>query len=86
MRDFIATHDWITSFQLPPYTPDLNPVEGIWSVVRHRGQCNTAFTDPDHLMRVLRRTLREIQYRPDITDGCLVATGLTLTTSRTQSQ
>lgn len=86
IQDFIETQDWITSFQLPSYAPDLNPVEGIWSVIRRTGQCNTAFTDPDHLIRVLRHNLRELQYRSDVIDGCLAATGLTLTTSRPQTQ
>jgi hypothetical protein len=64
----------------------LNPVEGIWSLIRCSGQCNTAFTRPDHLIRVLLTGLREIQYRPELIDGCLAATGLTLTTSRRQRQ
>ncbi|MBD2835225.1 transposase [Streptomyces pratensis] len=25
--------DWLTSYYLPPYAPDLNPVEGIWSLL-----------------------------------------------------
>ncbi|MEU2871952.1 transposase [Streptomyces olivoreticuli] len=86
LRAFIDAHDWITSFQLPSHSPDLNRVEGIWSLIRRSGQCNTAFTDADHLIRVLRHRLRELQYRPDLLDGCLAATGLTLTTSRPQSQ
>jgi transposase len=86
LRSFIDGHDWITSFQLPSYAPDLNPVEGIWSLVRRSGQCNTAFTGPDHLIRALRTRLREIQYRSDLLDGCLAATGLTLTTPRPEAQ
>ncbi|WP_249402404.1 transposase [Streptomyces sp. YIM 121038] len=86
LRAFIDTHDWITSFQLPSYAPDLNPVENVWSLVRRSAQCNTAFTDPDHLIRTLRRSLREIQYRPGLIDACLAATGLTITTSRPQPQ
>ncbi|GAA2445248.1 hypothetical protein GCM10010421_40770 [Streptomyces glaucus] len=86
LRAFIDTHDWITAYQLPHYAPDLNPVEDIWSLVRRAGQNNTVFTDPDHLMHVLRRTLRELQYRSETIDGCLAATGLTLTTSRRQAQ
>ena len=27
MRDLIAARDWLTVFQLPPYAPELNPVE-----------------------------------------------------------
>ncbi|MFJ8827648.1 transposase [Streptomyces sp. NPDC102467] len=86
LRAFTDARDWITSIQLPSYSPDLNPVEDIWSLVRRSGQCNTAFTDPDHLIRVLRRRLHEIQYRPELIDGCLAATRLTLTTSRPQPQ
>ncbi|MEZ3181314.1 transposase [Streptomyces pimonensis] len=86
LRAFTDTHDWITAYQLPPYAPDLNPVEGIWSPVRRTGRNNTAFTDPDHLMHVPRRTLRELQYRSETIDGCLAATGPTLTTSRRQAQ
>ncbi|MEU6579060.1 IS630 family transposase, partial [Streptomyces sp. NPDC046805] len=63
-----------------------NPVEGIWSLLRRRCQANTAFTDPTHLMRTLRRGLRQVQYRPDLIDGCLTGTGLTLTTSRLKRQ
>jgi transposase len=86
LRAFIAARDWVTSFQLPSYAPDLNPVEGIWSLARRAGQNNTAFTDPDHLMRALRRTLRGIQYRSDVIDGCLAATGLTLATPSPKAQ
>jgi transposase len=49
--------------------PDLNPVEGIWSLLRRSSQANTAFTDPDHLMSALRHGLRQIQYRSNLIDG-----------------
>ncbi len=86
LRAFIHDNDWLTVFYLPPYAPDLNPVEGLWSVLRRGYQANTAFTDPDHLMRSLRHGLHRIQYRPDLLDGLLTATGLTLTTSHLQPQ
>nr|WP_262705096.1 transposase [Streptomyces sp. NEAU-383] len=76
MRAFIDAHDWITAFHLPPYAPDLNPVEGVWSLLRRSSQANTAFIDPDHLIRHLRRGLRQIQYRSDLIDGFLAATRL----------
>ena len=72
--------------QMPSYAPDLDPVEGLWSLLRRSSQANTAFTDPDHLMRTLRHGLRQIQYRSNLIDGCLAETGLTLTTSRQQAQ
>ncbi|MET9914831.1 transposase [Streptomyces sp. NPDC006476] len=35
MRAFIeANAEWLTVFHLPAYAPDLNPQEGIWSLVK----------------------------------------------------
>ncbi|MFE2186596.1 hypothetical protein [Streptomyces sp. NPDC059455] len=63
---------------------DLNPVEGIWSLPRRAPLANTAFTDAAHLTRTLRCGLRQIQYRPDLLDGCLAETGLRLSTGLAQ--
>ncbi|WP_371800429.1 transposase [Streptomyces sp. NBC_01707] len=79
MKQYAADHDWLTVFQLPSYAPDLNPVEGIWSLLRRGPMANTAFTDPDHLTQTLRRGLRHIQLRPGLINGCLAGTGLTIT-------
>ncbi len=78
MRRFEAEHDWLTVYQLPAYAPDLNPVEGLWSLLRRGPLANTAFADADHLVRTVRRGLRQIQYRPALIDGCLTGTGLTI--------
>lgn len=78
LRDDAAGHDWLTIAQLPSYSPDLNPVEGVWSLLRRDPMANTAFTDPDHLTRTLRRGLAHIQRHPGLIDGCLTETGLTL--------
>jgi hypothetical protein len=35
MEEFIdANAEWLTVFQLPAYAPDLDPQEGIWSLVK----------------------------------------------------
>ncbi|WWQ61930.1 transposase [Streptomyces sp. Q6] len=75
MKQFIADRYWLTVIQLPAYAPQLNPVEGIWSLVR-RDLANTAFADPEHLFAAVRRNLREIQYRPGLINGALAGTGL----------
>ncbi len=71
MKELIAAQDRLTVHQLPPYAPDLNPVEGIWSLLRRGFLSDVAFADPDHLLRTVRRGLRKIQYRPQLIDGCL---------------
>jgi hypothetical protein len=74
LQAFIDSHDWITSCFLPAYVPRLNPVEGIWSLLRRSSQANTAFTDPVPLMRTLRQGLGQMQYRSNVIDGCLAGT------------
>ncbi|MDO0938496.1 IS630 family transposase [Streptomyces sp. DG2A-72] len=62
---FIDTRDWITAVHLPPYAPDLNPVEGVWSywvgvllpgLIRHRAGQRRA-----HVKRRPRRGQRDRQ-------------------------
>ncbi|WP_458248335.1 hypothetical protein [Streptomyces sp. MAI_2237] len=70
MRQFVDSHDWISCYFMLASASDLNPVEGIWWLLRCNSQANTAFTDPDHLTRTLRRGLAHIQRHPDLLDGC----------------
>ncbi|MEV6482045.1 transposase [Streptomyces sp. NPDC051576] len=72
-----ANKDWLTVFQLPSYAPDLNPQEGIWSLAK-RTIGNLAAADLDQLARAVKRSLKQIQYRPHLVDGCLAATGLVM--------
>lgn len=64
--------------QLPAYAPELDPVEGVWSLPRRGYITNVAFSSTDHLIRTVRQGLRKIQYRPALLDGCLAEAGLTL--------
>ena len=78
MQQFIeANKDWLTVFQLPSYAPDPNPQEGVWSLVK-RTIGNLAATNLDQVARAVKRSLKQIQYRPQLVDGCLAATGLVL--------
>ncbi len=79
MRRFIADHaDWLTVFQLPSYSPDLNPQEGIWSLVKRDIGRNLAAADLGQITRAVKRRPKQIQYRPDMVDGCLTGTGLSM--------
>ncbi|MEU1854343.1 DUF6207 family protein [Streptomyces sp. NPDC019990] len=65
----------LTVFQLPTYAPDLNPQEGVWSLVK-RDIGNLAAADLGQLTRAVKRKLKTLQYRPEVIDGCLAGTGL----------
>ncbi|MGW3365836.1 IS630 family transposase [Streptosporangium canum] len=80
IRQFIAeSADWLRVVQLPAYAPDLNPAEGVWSLLNRGGLANLAVRGLDELVRVVKRGLKKIQYRPHLIDGCLAGTGLVLT-------
>lgn len=55
------------------------PARLVLAVAGPPGTANAAFTDPDHLTRTLRRGLSHIQRHPELIDGCLAETGLTIT-------
>ena len=77
MREPIAGRGWLHVIQLPAYTPDLNPTEGVWSHIK-RSLGNLAVTNVDHLAASVRNRLKRIQYRPDLLTSLLAHTGLTI--------
>jgi hypothetical protein len=77
LADFAAENNqWLRVFRLPAYAPNLNPAEGI-SLLK-RSMANFAAADLDGLVRIVKRKLKKIQYRPHLIDGCLAVTGLTI--------
>lgn len=78
MREFLDAHQqWLTVVRLPTYAPELNPVEGVWSHMK-RGLGNLAVGGVDELVAAVKKRLKQIQHRPELIDGFLTQTGLTL--------
>lgn len=78
MRQFIAAHaDWLAVVRLPAYAPELNPVEGVWVNLKN-GLGNLAVSGVDQLAAIVKNRLKRMQYRPDLIDGFLARTGLSL--------
>ncbi|WP_319741440.1 transposase, partial [Streptomyces sp. AK08-01A] len=76
LREFIDLNaEWLTVVQLPTYAPDLNPTEGVWSLVK-RDIGNLAAASLGQVTRAVKHRLKKLQYRPDVIDGCLAGTGL----------
>ena len=78
LRAFTAAQAWLRVFRLPAYAPDLNPVEGIWSVLKRGVLANLAVVGFGHLVRVIRHGLKKIQYQTGLIEGRLAGTGLTV--------
>jgi hypothetical protein len=71
LRAFTDAQAWLRVFRLPAYAPDLNPVEGIWPVLKGGVLANLAVASFGHLVQVIRHGLRKVQYRPGLIEGCL---------------
>ncbi|MFE2094538.1 transposase [Streptomyces sp. NPDC059460] len=48
MHELIAVRLGLTIYQLPPYAPELNPVEGVWSLVKRSMAPHQTVSRPAH--------------------------------------
>jgi hypothetical protein len=60
------------------------PTEGIWSLLK-RSMANFAAADLDGLVRIVKRKLKKIQYRPHLIDGHRPENRALVTTCTTSS-
>ncbi|WP_455578050.1 transposase [Actinomadura luteofluorescens] len=77
MRRYLAARDWLTVFYLPPYAPELNPVEGVWAHLK-RSLANLVKHTIDQLITLIKTRLKRIQHRPALLNGLLAHTHLPL--------
>ena len=67
MRALIAARDRLHVIRLPPYAPELNPTEHVWSHLK-RSLGNLLVHGIDHLVTIVNNRLKRIQYRPEPID------------------
>ncbi|MCX5051048.1 transposase [Streptomyces sp. NBC_00474] len=77
MQQLIAARLWLTVYQLPPYAPEFNPVEWVWSHLK-RSLANLTKNNLDQLTVLVKTRLKRMQYRPDLIEGLTARTGLDL--------
>lgn len=67
VREFIAAqHGRITVEWLPPYAPELSPVEYLWGHLKHHELPNFCPRDAWHLCDGARKALRRMRRRPSL--------------------
>jgi transposase len=54
------------AFHFPPYAPELNPVEYVWSYLKTKPLANLACPDVDRLAVLGRQHARRLQHKPDL--------------------
>lgn len=63
---------------LPPYAPELNPVEYLWAYLKTNPLANDPAVDLPGLLKRTRRAALSVQRRPDLLRAFLRHTGLPL--------
>ena len=51
---------------LPPYAPELNPVEGLWGYMKQNPLANFAASDANHLATIVCRQARRLERRTSL--------------------
>jgi transposase len=62
IRQLLHDHPRLTLEPMPPYAPELNPVEQIWTYLKWGQLCNFAPQDANQLERRVFQTLHRIRY------------------------
>lgn len=70
VKYFIDQFDgWLKLFYLPPYSPELNPDELVWSHLKYHGIGKLIITSKDELHKKVLAHLRSLQRSPEIIKG-----------------
>ncbi|EGR1514005.1 IS630 family transposase [Vibrio vulnificus] len=69
-NDIAEPFDNVSIIKLPPYSPELNPIEQVWSGLRQHYLANTSFADYESIVsKVCRLGIVFGNVRPE-SDGC----------------
>jgi len=75
---WLARHPRLHVDFLPPYAPELNPVEPFWGYLKCNPLANLAPDDPQALARIASRHVRRLQRRHHLLRSFIRATHLSL--------
>ena len=78
VQDYLMRHPRIIVECLPPYAPELNPVDHVWSYVKYGRLANYCPHDLAELRKRVRAEFRKMQKRPRLLAALFRRTGLTL--------
>lgn len=62
VKAFVAASSTLRTVHLPPYAPELNPVEYLWSYLKLNPMANLALLDIADLAQATRSSTRSIQH------------------------
>ncbi|MGH8759815.1 MAG: IS630 family transposase [Burkholderiales bacterium] len=66
VREFLLAHRHVRSVFLPPYAPELNPIEYLWAYLKMNPLANLPIFDSQELTIRARLHARSLQHQPDL--------------------
>jgi transposase len=78
VREVIEAHPQLKLHYLPPYAPDLNAVEGVWSLTKYHRMANHTIDDLEALHAEAQRHLEEVGSDQALLRSCFAGAGLAL--------
>lgn len=79
MKAYIASQRrWLVVERLPPYAPELNPVEKLWANLKGTELANLCAETLDEPIKAAHRGVERVRSDEDLLFGFLEATGLSL--------
>jgi transposase len=84
VKELLVDHPRLTFHYLPPYAPDLNAVEGVWSLTKYHRMANHTISELDALHAEARRHLHDVGQSQQLMQSCFKGAGLALSLPRAQ--
>ena len=76
VQGFLSEHPNMCVEPFPPHASELNPVDGVWSYVKHSRLANFTPVDMLQLRKTVRTELLRVKERPDLLRSFIRRTGL----------
>jgi transposase len=84
VKQIARDHPRLRVHYLPPYAPDLNPVEPLWSMTKYHGMANHAIDTLEELEATARRHVKRVAENHELLAACFKAAGLAVSLSSAQ--
>ena len=84
VKEVLAHHPRLALHYLPPYAPDLNAAEGVWSLTKYHRMANHTIGDLDVLHAEARRHLLDVAGDQRLLLSCFKGAGLAVSLDSAQ--
>lgn len=84
VKEVLVEHPRLALHYLPPYAPELNAVEGVWSLTKYHRMANHTIDDLDQLHAQAERHLSDVGKDQHLLQSCFAGAELALSLPRAQ--